>query len=250
MKHIKILGLKVHHVTMEEATDRIEKMIGEKQPHLVVTANSEMIMMANDDPLLYEIINRADLVVPDGIGLIWASRILNTPLPQRVPGIELMQSLLAKSAENKWRIFLLGAEPGISQKAAAAIEKLYPQVNIVGTHHGYFKQNSMEEQVISLIKASKPDILFVALGVPKQEKWAAAYLAGLGVPVAMGVGGSFQIFAGTMRRAPLWMRRIGLEWCYRLLVQPWRIRRMGALPRFVFSVFMEKLFAGRRSISE
>jgi len=245
MKKAKILGVKIDHVTMEQAVSRITEMIAQPKPHLVVTANSEMVMMANDDPLLYEIIERADLVVPDGIGVIWASRLLNNALPQRVPGIELMQSLLAESAVHQWRIFLLGAEPGIADQAAQAIRESYPGVNIVGTYHGYFKQNPTEQQhVISMIKASRPDILFIALGVPKQEKWAAAHLGRLGVPVAMGVGGSFQIFAGTVQRAPLWMRRSGLEWLYRLIKQPWRIKRMLILPRFVFWVFFEKIFSG------
>ncbi len=244
MKKAKILGVKVDHVTMEQAISRIVEMVAQPKPHLIVTANSEMVMMANDDPLLYEIIERADLVVPDGIGVIWASRLLNNALPQRVPGVELMQSLVAESAVHQWRIFLLGAEPGIADQAAQAIQAAYPAVNIVGTHHGYFKQNHTEQHVLSLIKASKPDILFIALGVPKQEKWAAAHLAKLGVPVAIGVGGSFQIFAGTVQRAPLWMRRVGLEWFYRLLKQPWRIKRMSVLPRFVFWVLFEKIFQG------
>ncbi len=244
MKKAKILGVKVDHVTMEQAISRIVEMVAQPKPHLIVTANSEMVMMANDDPLLYEIIERADLVVPDGIGVIWASRLLSNALPQRVPGVELMQSLVAESAVHQWRIFLLGAEPGIADQAAQAIQAAYPAVNIVGTHHGYFKQNHTEQHVLSLIKASKPDILFIALGVPKQEKWAAAHLAKLGVPAAIGVGGSFQIFAGTVQRAPLWMRRVGLEWFYRLLKQPWRIKRMSVLPRFVFWVLFEKIFQG------
>ena len=241
-----ILGVKIDQVTMEEAVANIAAMIAEPKPHLVITANSEMVMAAKRDPLLYEIIERADLVVPDGIGLIWAGRILNQPLPERVPGVELIEALLAEGVRRQWRVFLLGAEPAVVEQAAKRIAVQYNGINIVGTHHGFFKREE-QQQVLDKIKGSHPDILFVALGVPKQEKFAAAHLASLGVPVAMGVGGSFDIFAGTARRAPYWMRRIGLEWLYRILKQPTRIRRAAALPQFAFWVFMEKLFLGGKA---
>lgn len=238
-----ILGVKIDQVTMDEAVAEIAAMIKQPKPHLVVTANSEMIVAANRDPLLYEIIERADLVVPDGIGVIWAGRILKQPLPERVPGVELMQAMLAESSTRGWRVFLLGAAPGVAEQAAIRIAEEYNGINIVGTHHGYFKQEDLNG-VLEKIKASRPDILFVALGVPKQEKFAAAHLASLGVPVAMGVGGSFDILAGTVRRAPRWMRRFGLEWLYRILQQPSRVGRAAALPQFALWVLFERLFSG------
>lgn len=238
----QVLGVRIDHITMKQAVTKIGGMIAEGKPHLVVTANSEMLVMANQDPLLYEIIQRADLVVPDGIGVIWASRLLNVSLPERVPGVELMQALLAESVNKKWRVFLLGAEQGIAEQAAAEISEVYPGINIVGTYHGYFKK-SEQQQVLNAVKAACPDILFIALGVPKQEKWAAAHLASLNVPVAIGVGGSFQIIAGTVNRAPLWMQRFGLEWFYRLLKQPKRIGRMLALPRFALWIILERFSA-------
>lgn len=240
----KILGVDIDHVTMEQAVERISDFVEEPEPHLIVTANSEMVMMANEDPLLYEILNRADLVVPDGIGVVWASRLLKKPLPERVPGVELMEKLLARSAESQWRVFLLGAEPETINLASANIAKLYPGINIVGTHHGFFKHSDHDE-ILTTIKAARPDILFIALGVPKQEKWAAAHIAELEVPVAIGVGGSFQILAGTVKRAPAWMRSHGLEWLYRLITQPHRIGRMLALPRFALRVLVEKFSSGR-----
>lgn len=240
----KILGVKIDRVTMEQAVEKISEFVMEPEPHLIVTANSEMVMMANEDPLFYEILDRADLVVPDGIGVVWASRLLKTPLPQRVPGVELMEKLLVRSAERQWRIFLLGAEPATLDLANKNIAKFYPGINIVGVHHGFF-QNSDEDQLLATIKAACPDILFIAMGVPKQEKWAAAHLAKLKVPVAIGVGGSFQILAGTVKRAPAWMCSYGLEWLYRLVTQPHRFGRMLALPRFAFRVLVEIFFAGR-----
>ncbi len=240
-----VLGVKIDGVTMQEAVHRIAGMIGQSKPHLVVTANSEMVMMANRDPLLYEIIERADLVVPDSIGVIWASKALRQPLPERVPGIELMQALLEQSAVHQWRVFLLGAEPGIAEQAAEAITAEYKGINIVGTHHGFFAQSELQS-VLEKIKAATPHQLFIALGVPKQEKFAAAHLANLGVPVALGVGGSFQVLAGVVRRAPLWMRKMGLEWLYRLLRQPARISRAVVLPQFVLWVLLERFLSGGR----
>jgi len=241
-----VLGVKIDRVTMREAVERIAEMIRQPKPHLVVTANSEMVMIANRDPLLLEIIERADLVVPDSIGVIWASRILKQPLAERVPGIELMQALLAESVVQKWRVFLLGAEPGTAEQAASAIAAEYKGINIVGTHHGFFTQTELPA-VLDKIKATQPDILFIALGVPKQEKFAAAYLAHLGVPVALGVGGSFQVLAGKVKRAPLWMRKMGLEWLYRIIRQPSRIGRAAVLPQFVLWVLLERFLSGGKA---
>lgn len=237
---VNILGVKFHRVTMEQALEKVDSLMKEPGPQLIVTANTEMVMMANQDPLLFEIIRRSALVVPDGIGIVWASRILNCPLEERVPGVELMDKLLERSAEKGWRVFLLGAKPGIADQAAENAKKKYAKLNVVGTYHGYFTKEE-EQELISRIKAAKPDLLFLALGVPKQEKWAAANLAKLGIPLAMGVGGSFEILAGTTKRAPKWMCRSGLEWLYRLIKEPWRIGRMMALPQFAILVMLEKM---------
>ncbi len=237
---VKVLGVKIDQVTMDGAVSQVAEMIAQRGPHLVITANSEMVMLANHDPLLYQIIDRADLVVADGIGVVWASRMLGKPLRQRIPGVELMEAVLARSVESKWKVFLLGGEPGVTDEAGAKLLQLYPGLQIVGSHHGFFRKEE-EEQVFASIKAVRPDILFIALGVPKQEKWAAAYLAHLDVPVAMGVGGSLNIFAGRASRGPKWMQRYGLEWLYRLLKQPWRAGRMLALPQFALWVVLERL---------
>lgn len=240
----KILGINVNHTTMDQAIAQVAGFISEPKPHLVVTVNSEMIMLANKDTVLYEIINRADLVVPDGVGVVWASKFLGTPLPERVPGVELMQRLVEESLKHNWRIYMLGAEPGVAEQAAKTLTETYPSVNIVGTHHGYFTK-AEEPDVLAKIKVARPDILFVALGVPKQEKWAAAHLARLEIPVAIGVGGSFEIFAGVTDRAPKWMRSHGLEWFYRLCKQPWRAKRMQNLPQFVVWVLIERTLVRR-----
>lgn len=237
---VNILGVKFNRVTMEQALEKIDSLMKDSRPQLIVTANTEMVMMANHDPLLFEIIKRAALVVPDGIGIVWASRMLKKPLYERVPGVELMDALLEKSAQKGWKVFFLGAKPGIAEQAAANAQKKYAGLHVVGTDHGYFNKEQ-EQEVLVTIKAAEPDILFLALGVPKQEKWAAAHLGKLNVPLAMGVGGSFEILAGTSKRAPRWMCRSGLEWLYRLVKEPKRFGRMLALPQFVIWVILEKM---------
>lgn len=240
MNKVRVLGVLIDSVSMDEAVCQITEFVERKRPHLVVTANPEMVMGARSDQLLEEILERAQLVVADGIGVVWASRVLGQGVPERVPGIELMESVLARAAELGWRVFLLGGEKGVAEKASAAMKKAFPGLNVVGTHHGFFKPGHEERALLHQIKESNPQILLVALGVPRQEKWAAAHLAELGVPVAMGVGGSFNVWAGLDKRAPRWVREMNLEWLYRLIRQPWRIRRVMVLPKFVITVLAER----------
>jgi len=231
-------------VSMEQALDRLEQFVHSGKPHLVVTANPEMVMKARRDPLLQEILQRADLVVADGIGVVWASGVLRQAVPERIPGIELAEGLLKRAAEKKWRVFFLGGEPGVADKAAAAVQKRWPGLEIAGTYHGFFR-GPEEEELLARLKELRPDVLLAALGVPRQEKWLAAHLAQLKIPVAVGVGGSFNVWAGVDKRAPMWMRKLNLEWLYRLIRQPWRIKRMAVLPVFVLTVWKERA-AGRR----
>ena len=227
---------------MEEAVHRVGTFVKERQrPHMVVTANSEMIIAAHYDPLLGHILERADLVVPDGVGVVLASRIHGRRFPQRIPGVDLMQQLLKRGQSVGWKFFLIGAEPGVAERAAAAIRVSFPEIQIVGCRDGFFAKDD-EEAVLDELRASQADILFLAMGVPRQEKWAAAHLGTAGIPVAMGVGGSFNIWAGLDKRAPKWMQTLGLEWLYRLLRQPTRWKRVGALPQFVMLVLWERLF--------
>lgn len=237
----KILSTEFDAVTMAEAVARIEAFVAAApRPHLVVTANPEIVIAAQRDPLLTHVLQRADLVVADGIGVVWASRVLGRPVPERIPGIELMDRLLQRASEWGWRVFLLGAAPGVAQKAREAMEQSCPGLQVVGCRDGYFGRAD-ESQLLAELKASAADLLFVAMGAPKQEKWAAAHLGQLSIPVAMGVGGSFNVWAGVQRRAPLWMQRWHLEWLYRLLSQPQRWRRAAVLPYFVCLVLLQKL---------
>ncbi|MBC8014939.1 MAG: WecB/TagA/CpsF family glycosyltransferase [Sporomusaceae bacterium] len=236
---VAVLNVMVDVVTMKEAVRSVEQFIVQNKTHMVVTPNAEMIMMANDDKHLAQIINNADLVVPDGAGVVWAARYNGHVMPERVAGYDLVQNLLSEGAVKNYRIYMLGGAPGIAQKAKQIAEERYPGIQIVGIHDGFFTKSD-EGEIIKSIKACRPDILLVALGVPRQEKWLSEYIEQIEVPVAIGVGGTFDVMAGTVRRAPLWMQNASLEWLYRLISQPKRAIRMLALPRFVMRIITSK----------
>jgi N-acetylglucosaminyldiphosphoundecaprenol N-acetyl-beta-D-mannosaminyltransferase len=234
-----VLNVKIDAITMVEALIKIEKFITERRPRLIATANAEMVMLAQEDNGLAGILDKADLVLPDGAGVVWAARYMGQQMPERVAGYDLVQRLLAEAAIKGYRIYFFGGAPNIADQAKLTAENNYPGVSIVGTRNGYFTEND-EPEIIADICDSQPDILLVALGIPKQEKWLAAHIQQLKVPVAIGVGGTFDVMAGVVQRAPLWMQRTSLEWLFRLLRQPTRFVRMLALPRFVLRVMSSK----------
>lgn len=237
---VPVLDVLIDITTMDKALKKIKGFIATKsQPRLIATANAEMVMLAQQDIILCNILNTADLIVPDGAGVVWAIRRQGIPLLERVAGFDLVQQLLQNSAANNYRFYFLGGSPGIAQQAKANAEKAYPGVQIVGVHDGFFSV-AEEKSLIEDIKSCNPDILLVALGVPKQEKWLSSKLQELNIPVSIGVGGTFDVMAGIVTRAPLWMQKASLEWLYRLLRQPTRLLRMLALPQFVFRVITAK----------
>ncbi len=235
-------------VTRDAARHRIREMIRQRRPHLVVTLNAEMVVLALDDILFQQILERADLVVADGVGVVWASHVLGCPVPEKIPGVELASDLVADAETHGWRVYLLGGTETAVAKAQGTLQQRHPQLQIVGRQHGFFRRDE-QESVLQAIRQARPDLLLVALGVPRQEKWAARHLANLRVPVAVGVGGTFDIWSGSSLRAPHWMQRLGLEWLFRLLQEPRRIRRMAALPRFVIWVLASRfLMKGREEV--
>ncbi len=238
-KRVKILGVQVDAVTMAQAVERVESLIAAGEPSMVATANAEMLLNATHDDELKRILNAASLVVPDGAGTVWAARHLGKSMPERVAGFDLVQELMKVAPSKGWRFFLFGAAPGIADKAKAKAEVLYPGIQIAGTRNGYFKPAD-EPDIIAQIKASRADILLAALGVPKQEKWLAKYKDELNIPVSIGVGGTFDVMAGVVKRAPLWMQRARLEWLFRAMLQPSRAGRLLALPKFVLKVHKQK----------
>jgi N-acetylglucosaminyldiphosphoundecaprenol N-acetyl-beta-D-mannosaminyltransferase len=230
-----ILGVRVDDITFEETISAIREFIEERSPHQIVTVNPEFVMTAQANDEFRHVINHADLSLPDGIGIWWASRWLGAPIRQRVPGVDLVQSLAGLSHETECRIFLLGAMPGVAERAAAEMLRSHPNAKFVGTFSGAPDLDAAPD-IIAEIRAATPDILLVAFGAPAQDLWIARHIDQLDVPVCIGVGGSFDYIAGERPLAPNLLRRIGLEWFFRLLTQPWRWRRMLALPRFAWRV--------------
>lgn len=234
-ERVPVLGVGFDPLTVKEATARILAFVEAGRPRLVVTPNPEIVYAAQFDPELMQLLRQADLVTADGTGIVWAARQVGRPVPERVTGIELAEDVMAEAAHSGYRLFFLGAKPGVAAEAAERLTARIPGLNIVGTHDGYFTAAD-EPAVLAEIAAARPHILFVGLGSPKQEKWCRAHQAELGVPVAMGLGGCFDVWAGRLTRAPLLFQRLHLEWLHRLGREPRRFWRMLALPKFVLAV--------------
>jgi N-acetylglucosaminyldiphosphoundecaprenol N-acetyl-beta-D-mannosaminyltransferase len=224
------LDVPVTVVDMDGALAKIESYIAAHTPHMVVTTDSSAIVKAHEDAELAEIIRHADLVTPDGAGVVWMAKVLGLPIQQRVSGVDLLDRICALAAARGWGIYMLGAEPGVADEAAQKLCAKHPGLRIIGVMHGYYAAQE-EAEVVTRIAAAKPDVLFVGFGIPRQEKWIARYLDDLGVPVAIGVGGSFDVISGRLQRAPRWMQVAGLEWLFRTIQQPKRLPRLLSLPR-------------------
>ncbi len=238
-----ILGCRVDRVTLEEGIAHIKGLIRRGRPAQVITLNAEIIYQAQNNSDLKAIINQADLVTPDGIGIVWGGRRLGYEFKERVTGIDLLSRLCREALVEGWKIYLLGSAPGVAEKAGQCLVNNFPGLQICGSHHGYFKNDDIPA-IISEIRQTAPHILFVSLGAPKQEEWISNYKEQLGVPVSVGVGGSLDVVAGLKQRAPRWMIRLNLEWLYRLMSEPSRIRRQMALPKFAVLIIKSKYKKG------
>lgn len=235
MKRLNILGTYVDQVTKDEALENFKEMLQTENCQMIITPNSEIVMNATKDSPLRTLINEADMVIPDGIGLVYASRLLRQPLSERVTGIDFLEQILSCLHQNNGSIFLLGSKPGIAEKASEKMKEKYPNLTIAGTHHGYFNETD-EGEIIQKVNDVCPDVLCVALGSPKQEKIVKKYQEQLNAKVAIGVGGSLDVWSGELKRAPKFFQNNGLEWMYRLIQQPSRYKRMFALPLFIIKV--------------
>jgi N-acetylglucosaminyldiphosphoundecaprenol N-acetyl-beta-D-mannosaminyltransferase len=236
---ISILGVPVHDVTTEETLALIDQFVRERTPHQLCTVNPEFIMLAQKDLEFKQILKRSALNLPDGIGVVWAARRVGHPLRERVAGSDLVGLIADRAQTTGWRIFLLGAAEGVAERAANILRERYPQTNIVGAYAGSPRLEDAAD-VAARIRSSKADVLLVAYGAPKQDKWIARHIEKAGVAVAIGVGGSLDFIVGTQTRAPQWMQRLGLEWLYRLVREPWRWRRQLALPKFAWAVLRSR----------
>jgi N-acetylglucosaminyldiphosphoundecaprenol N-acetyl-beta-D-mannosaminyltransferase len=220
-----ILSVRVDDLTPAEAVARCQAFIQEGGAHQVVTVNPEFVVAAQSDAAFARVLAGADLAVPDGVGLLLAARWLGAPLRARVTGVDLSRRLADLAARQGYRLFLLGAAPGVAQRAADHLTADYPGLRIAGVHAGS-PDPADEASIVGLIQAAAPHILLVAYGAPAQDKWIALNLGRLGAPVCMGVGGVLDYLAGAVPYAPTWLRRLGLEWLFRLVRQPRRWRRV------------------------
>ena len=219
---IEMMGCLIDNLSMEETLQRIEAFIRSGLPHQHAAVNADKLRKASKDPELRRVINQCALINVDGVPVVWASRLLGKPLKERVAGIDLFEFLVERAAERGWRVFFLGAQEEIVQAVKALYEKRFPRLQVAGYRNGYWRPEE-EASVVRLIADSRPDLLFVAISSPKKEQFLGRYQAEMRVPFAMGVGGSFDIAVGKVKRAPMWMRQCGLEWFFRFLQEPRRM---------------------------
>ena len=236
---VSIAGLRVDALTYDALLEAIAGFVAEGRPHQIATLNPEFVILARRDPVFRHVLEAADLCMADGVGLLWAAQRLGQRLPERVTGSDALPLVAERAARCGWRIYLLGAGPGVAERTAEILGRRYAGLQVVGTHAGS-PAAAEAPAIIARICEARPDVLFVAYGAPAQDLWIARHRDALGVPVMMGVGGAFDHVAGVRRRAPQWLQRIGLEWLYRLVTQPWRWRRQLALPQFVWAVWKQQ----------
>ncbi len=240
-KIVKILGVKIDNITLNEAGEITKDLIenSHKTCKLIVAPNVEFIMKAQKDKQFFTILNSAKLATPDSIGIEIAAKIQKNPLKQRIPGQAYFRKILEIGQQQGWTFYFLGGKGNTVERAIENVKKQYPKVNIVGFHQG-FLENSEEKEVIKEINRLEPNVLFVAMGAPMQEKWIDTHKNELKVDVAAGQGGTFDYEAGNIRRAPKWMQKCGIEWLWRLILQPTRIRRMVVLPIYLIKIIFTK----------
>ncbi len=243
---VNILGVNVDRIDFNGLLDQIDWWVVQHREHpesqicrQVCTVNPEFIVDARSDAAFAGVLRRADVRAPDGVGVLWAARLLGEPMPERVTGSDGIYRIAERAALRQWRVFFLGAAPGVALRTAERLREVYPGLLVAGAYDGSPDDAGWGE-VAPWLQAVQPDILFVAYGHPKQDFWIDRHRADLPAAAALGVGGAFDFVAGVTVRAPRWMRRLGLEWLHRLIRQPWRWRRMSKLPRFALLVLRQK----------
>lgn len=237
MKKEQYLGVNVSVMTYDEILDDLRSRISEGKQSTVIAVNPEKVITANKNPLVKELINESTYQIPDGIGMILASKVKGGSLKERVTGVDMMERLLRFAAEEGHGVFFYGAKEEVVSEAKRKLEERFPTLNIAGYENGYTKDN---QALVDKINASGAKLLFVALGSPKQELWIKENMKHLNVKVFQGVGGSFDVFSGRTKRAPEFYRRFGLEWLYRLIKEPKRIKRQMNLPKFLIRVLFSR----------
>ena len=234
-----VLGVNINIVTMQVAVQDACKSIALSRKMIIITANPEIVMLCKNDNYYRKIVNSADAVFADGIGVVWAGRYLGYKVSERVTGFDFTMELFKAAEKNGYSIFLLGAQDGVAQAAMENIWQKHPKVKFVGYRHGFFSEEEIPE-IITEINTAKPDILLVALGAPKQEKFIFENKDKLSCKIFLGIGGVFDVLAGKSKRAPVIWQKLGLEWFFRLCMQPQRFRRMASIPKFILYVLFSK----------
>jgi N-acetylglucosaminyldiphosphoundecaprenol N-acetyl-beta-D-mannosaminyltransferase len=239
LQRVNILGVPFVNTTKAQFVEQLDQHMQRQEKAFVVTANPEIVMKTIEDEQYRNVIEKATYITADGIGVVKAAQLLNKPIPERVTGYDTMVELLKLAEQKGYSIYLLGGQQETLEKAVQNIQSAHPSINIAGSHNGFFDwdKNDIQKE----IAAAKPDLVFVALGVPKQENWIAGNLSQFEKGVFMGVGGSFDVIAGTVERAPEAWQKANLEWLYRLIKQPSRWKRMLALPRFGLKILKVKV---------
>ena len=235
---INIMGVGFDSLTLSEAVNLAETLISEHRAAYVVTPNPEIVMTCWENPDAMEAVQNADLVLPDGVGVVYGAKILGTPLKGKLPGIDFATELMRRMASRGGRVYLLGAKPGVAEMAGERMRQQFPGLIICGTHDGYFQDDA---PIIEEINALQPDLILVCLGAPKQELWMHRNRPVLKVGLMAGLGGSLDVFAGTVKRAPAFFQKLGLEWFYRLIKEPWRFKRIMKLPKFLFACIGKRI---------
>ena len=238
MNRVNVLGVGIDNLTLSEAVDKALSLISEHRCAYMVTPNPEIVMAAWDDPKVGKAIENADLVIPDGVGVMQAARILGTPLREHMPGIDAATEIIKRLASRGGSVFLYGARPGVAEKAAERMKQRFPGLVICGTNDGYGNDDGA---VVSKINAAKPDFVMVCLGVPKQELWMAKHAAKLDAGLMAGLGGTIDVFSGQVKRAPLIWQKLKLEWLYRCFEEPKRFRKIKRIPQFIIKAWRKRL---------
>jgi exopolysaccharide biosynthesis WecB/TagA/CpsF family protein len=248
-QRVELFGVPIDKISSQQAMERLSCFVTQKNSCYVVTPDTLAILRARKDLEYLEITKKATLVTPDGAGLLWATTTLDNPLIERITGIDLINQICQLAVKKKYSLYLLGAKEEVIKEAAENLRKKYQGIDIVGYHHGYFNcnedkydhGNNIGKEIVKEIKTKRPDFLLVGMGVPKQEFWISKHKDELGVPVCIGIGGSFDVLSGKIPRAPLWMQNHGMEWIFRLIKEPKRIKRAVALPYFMWLILLGKI---------
>ncbi|MBU8905970.1 WecB/TagA/CpsF family glycosyltransferase [Desertibacillus haloalkaliphilus] len=236
---VSILGVDFINTTMNEMIARLGDHLEKEEKAFVVTANPEIVLAAHNDQDYQKLLAKANYITADGIGVVKAAQLLGQPLPERVTGFDMFMALLQLANEKSYKLYLLGAKPEVLEKTKQAVESQFPNVTIVGSHHGFFEWD--EPTIENEIKETEPDLVFVALGFPRQEKWISERISSFNKGIFIGIGGSFDVLAGEVNRAPEIWQKLNVEWLYRLIQQPSRWKRMMALPIFAGKVIGQKV---------